>query len=116
MTIAEAREKCKGALAKIPRDIPVVAVLVLSSSLSFWLGYQAGLDATTLTAPGVLEPISELSTGTAGQVVASRSGTKYYLPTCAGAARISDANKVWFATVELAAAAGYSPAANCKGL
>jgi hypothetical protein len=49
-------------------------------------------------------------------VVASRGGTKYYLPWCAGADRITDANKVWFASPEAAAASGYEPAANCDGL
>lgn len=48
--------------------------------------------------------------------VASKTGSKYYLSDCAGAKRIKYENKVWFATKELAAAAGYQPAANCKGL
>lgn len=51
-----------------------------------------------------------------GNYVASKTGSKYYLPACAGAKRIKDENKVWFATKELAAAAGYQPASNCKGL
>jgi hypothetical protein len=48
--------------------------------------------------------------------LASKSGTKYYLPTCAGAKRIKDENRVWFATVEEAKAKGLTPAANCPGL
>ena len=48
--------------------------------------------------------------------VASKSGTKYHLPWCSGARRIKEENKVWFATKEEAEAAGYTPAANCKGL
>lgn len=115
MTIAEAREKCKSALVTIPRDMFVLTVLILSSSLSFGLGYLAGLDAAS-TIPIALESIPEQSINTAGQVVASKFGTKYYLPTCAGAMRMSDMNKVWFASPELAAVAGYAPAANCKGL
>jgi len=51
-----------------------------------------------------------------GKVVASKSGTKYHYPWCSGAQRISEANKVWFDSVELARKAGYTPAANCKGL
>ena len=49
-----------------------------------------------------------------GLYVGSRSGHSYYLPTCAGVKRIKDANKVWFASVEEAAAKGYHPAAACK--
>ncbi len=53
---------------------------------------------------------------TAMVYVASKTGTKYHLPWCAGAQRIKDENKVWFATKEDAEAAGYTPAANCKGI
>jgi hypothetical protein len=45
MTIAEAREKCKSLVAKAPRDVLIIAVLILACLLSFGLGYLAGLDA-----------------------------------------------------------------------
>ncbi len=45
MTIAEAREKCKSLVAKVPRDVLILAILVLVALLSFGLGYLAGLDA-----------------------------------------------------------------------
>ncbi len=48
--------------------------------------------------------------------VASKNGTKYHLPWCSGAAHIAEKNKVWFASKEAAAAAGYTPASNCKGI
>lgn len=52
----------------------------------------------------------------AGQVVASRSGSKYHLPNCPGASQIKQENKVYFDTIALAEAAGYTAAANCPGL
>lgn len=52
----------------------------------------------------------------AGAYVASKTGAKYYLPWCGTASRIKEENKVWFATKADAEAAGYEPAANCKGL
>lgn len=52
----------------------------------------------------------------AGQLVASKSGEKYHFPWCSGAQRISEANKIWFDSVEEARKAGYTPASNCKGL
>ena len=64
------------------------------------------VPATAVSAAGSAE----------GTYVASKSGTKYYLPSCASAKRIKDENKVWFATEAAAAAAGYAPAANCEGL
>ena len=123
MNIAETREKCKAFLAKIPRDVLIIAVLILASSASFGLGYLAGVDASAgLPGQGQggeikLEelPATASSQGE-GKFVASKNGTKYYLPSCAGADKISDANKVWFASVATANAAGYTPAANCKGL
>ncbi|MDP1689766.1 MAG: hypothetical protein Q8L52_00985 [bacterium] len=125
ITIADAREKCKSAVAKIPRDVVIIAVLLLASSASFTLGYLAGREGgqgseitfqETPAAPSK-SPASEVGapTGSVG-VVASKNGTKYYLPSCAGADRISSANKVSFASVAAAVAAGYAPAANCKGL
>ncbi len=115
MTIAEAREKCKSLIARVPRDAIVLVILLLASSMSFGLGYLAGLDACR--AGDILFKTPPLiATSTEGQVVASKSGTKYYLPGCAGADRISDVNKVRFDSASAAGAAGYAPAANCKGL
>lgn len=51
-----------------------------------------------------------------GEVVASKSGTKYHLPTCPSAKTIKPANLISFATIADAQAAGYTPAANCPGL
>lgn len=121
MTIAETREKCKSLMGRVPRDVLSIAILVLASSLSFGLGYLAGLDADQQASGGVsFQPSSPTSpvvtSTTARKVVASKTGTKYYLPTCAGADRISDANKVWFVSISAAQMAGYTPAANCAGL
>lgn len=49
----------------------------------------------------------------AGEYVASKSGTKYYPVDCSAAGRIKEENRVYFATMESAEAAGYEPAANC---
>ena len=51
-----------------------------------------------------------------GAVVASKSGTKYHYPWCAGAKQISAKNLITFNSIEEARAAGYTPASNCKGL
>jgi hypothetical protein len=134
MTIAEVREKCKTLFARlpvsagplptssdiptkvgIPRDILTISILILASLLSFGLGYMAGVDAAQ--EEGVSVGISpEVASTTEGAVVASKSGMKYYLPWCAGVDRISDTNRVWFASALDARAVGYTPAANCDGL
>jgi len=51
-----------------------------------------------------------------GTYVASKNGTKYYLPNCSGVSRINEANKIWFTTKAQAESRGLTPAANCPGL
>lgn len=101
----------------------ILGVLVLTSSASFGLGYFTGLDAGTgVPVPIVTEALSQsigdasttTATSAAGRFVASKNGTKYYPAGCAGANRISDENKVWFASAVAATNAGYALAANCK--
>ena len=109
------REKCKTLLAKIPRDALILTILLLAATTSFGLGYLAGVDAGQGRAePLVVSPAVESASST--QVIASKFGTKYYLPTCAGVARISPANKVTFASAAAARDAGYAPAGNCAGI
>jgi len=74
-------------------------------------GVQISQPSVPMTAP-VLD--TQAPDGTA--VVVSRSGTKYHLPTCPGAKQINESNKITFASIAQAAAAGYSAAANCPGL
>lgn len=56
------------------------------------------------------------ATATTGKYVASKNGTKYYLPSCGTANRINEENKIYFNTKEEAEAAGFGPSATCKGL
>ncbi|HAE36920.1 TPA: hypothetical protein DCX66_02725 [Candidatus Nomurabacteria bacterium] len=46
--------------------------------------------------------------------LASKNGKLYYTVSCSGAKRISEKNKVWFATSEEAKKAGYSLSSSCK--
>ncbi len=61
-------------------------------------------------------PAPDRAGGQAGEVVASKNGSKYHFPWCSGAKAISAANKISFASTEEARKAGYTPASNCKGL
>lgn len=112
MTIAEAREKCKSLCGGIPRDLLIVIILILTAFFAFGLGYLAGRDAGQGSA-GAPVAVSVVASTTEQRFVASRSGTRFYPIACAGAARISDANKVWFSSTEAARAAGYVEAAHC---
>lgn len=137
MNIADIREWGKARMDQIPGHAITVAILVLSSTASFGLGILAGKDmeqmgvdeelwiedrevvpkgATTKTSPLPAAAIKALPGVPGVGFVASKSGTKYYLPTCSGVARIKEANRVWYATKEEAEAVGLTPSSACPGL
>ncbi|OGZ57239.1 MAG: hypothetical protein A3B96_04155 [Candidatus Spechtbacteria bacterium RIFCSPHIGHO2_02_FULL_43_15b] len=62
------------------------------------------------------ENIQGLEERTEGMYVASKNSSKYHLPDCPGADRISSYNKIWFISKEEAEGMGYEPASNCPGL
>jgi hypothetical protein len=51
-----------------------------------------------------------------GFVVASKTGSVYYLPWCSGAEKIAQENQRWFESEAAAQKAGYAPSKSCKGL
>ena len=132
-------EKLKSFVAD---DTLYTAVLLIMVAIaSFGLGRQSVIESkptktienkgavvltespktTTNLAPIPLTAVAteEIEGGTvpqSGEVVASKSGTKYHLPTCSGAKTIKPENLITFASRAEAEAAGYTPAANCKGL
>ena len=112
------------------RDFFFAAVILLVAFASFGLGRLSKLNAAregvSITPPlssaalGHLPLVQEGETEgvvkRGGQVVASKSGTKYHFPWCEGASQIAEKNKVWFSSIGEARKAGYTPASNCKGL
>ena len=90
-----------------PYFLPIIVVLVGLSA--FGLGR---LSAAGESAPLVQNNEAPYS----ANFVASKSGASYYLPSCGGVAKIKEENRVWFATVAEAQAAGYTAAINCPGL
>ncbi len=127
--IQKVRGWCKALLSRVPTHALVVLAVILGLSGAFMLGILVGRGegenpgitvsrSATSTSP---LPLSSASTAApaipeGGEVVASRSGTKYYFPWCGTVKRIKEENKVWFASREAAEAAGYEPASNCKGM
>jgi len=127
---------------KIKDDIYIVIILILVGTASFGLGKLSSYEKSKVpiavinTKKAVYDealkiPVSSPTTDqssenkqvqtslpaqTGGEVVASKSGTKYYYPWCSGASRIKDENKVWFNSIDEAKAANLTPASNCIGL
>jgi len=113
-------------------EIFLILLVSLIAFISFGLGRLSTIDSTPknpihiedsvqyqgATSNGALQ--NTLKTTSKGEIggflVASKSGSKYHFPWCSGAGRIKEENKIWFNTVGDARAAGYTPAANCKGL
>ena len=98
----------KDLLRKIEAYI-LPAVVVMVGLAAFGLG--------RLSAAGESSPLVQNNEAPySANFVASKSGTSYYLPSCGGVAKIKEENRVWFATVAEAQAAGYTAAINCPGL
>jgi len=133
-SIKEKLEKIKGQIdlaAAMDKNSFVLAVLLLVALISFGLGRLSGLEtakrdveiqfpegqsAAAYEAAYDTGDTPKAPAKTSGTYMASKNGTKYYLPTCGSSKRISETNRVWFDTKEEAESAGYSPAANCPGL
>ncbi|MDP3726376.1 MAG: Ada metal-binding domain-containing protein [bacterium] len=105
----------------------LIALLILLVGLgSFGLGRLSKIEetkepvrieySTEINAKEQSATVSLGASATQKLFVASKNGTKYHHPWCSGAERISQANKIWFNSKEEAEKAGYTPAANCKGL
>lgn len=68
-----------------------------------------GAEASTVSPNG--ESPSE---AVQGAYTASSKAEKFHLPSCSAAGRISDENRVWFASRDEAIAEGYSPCGMCE--
>ncbi|QQG46356.1 MAG: hypothetical protein HYY55_00720 [Candidatus Niyogibacteria bacterium] len=66
-------------------------------------------ERTTSNKPVAISDIAQ----EAAVFMASKNGLAYYLPSCAGAKRIKEENKIWFSSREEAESLGYKPAVNC---
>jgi competence protein ComEC len=127
--LSEKLKKVKEKIKPIENDLILVAVIILVAFISFGLGRLSKIRenktpitvdlSTTLGVKNITENQQAAVAGSqAGEklYVASKSGTKYHYPWCSGALNIKEENKIWFSSKEQAAAAGYTPASNCKGL
>ncbi len=71
-------------------------------------------NLTEWSTPSVDQTANVINAVKKGEVIASKNGARYHYPYCPGAKQIKEENKIIFATVAAAEAAGYSLAANCK--
>ncbi|OGG59679.1 hypothetical protein A3C86_01815 [Candidatus Kaiserbacteria bacterium RIFCSPHIGHO2_02_FULL_49_16] len=117
-SIQEAWLKIKNLTEDFVEGWGTVLIVLLVAVGSFGLGRLSVLESakppvSISQAPSEANPRG-MNIG--GLIVASRTGSAYYFPWCAGAAKILEQNQIWFASEEKARQAGYLPAKNCKGL
>jgi hypothetical protein len=100
------------------QDLLVVACIMLLVLLGGGL-YQlegetteAKVAFTTFEAPA--GSLASPERGGAGEVYASKSGTRYYTPGCSGLKRIKPENLISYPNAAAAIAAGLSKAVACK--
>jgi len=117
------------------KDLFIILIVILVAFGSFGLGrlskVEEGKEPIEIiypedqTAPSSLEAsVFEATTASESSstilatksFVASKNGTKYHFSWCSGAKQIKEENKIWFNSREEAEKAGYTKAANCKGL
>lgn len=120
-------------LPSIPDDVFLGAIIILVAFGSFGLGRLSAIEKTKTpmrieNAPLVTsETFATTTTRESGagfvagkegssSLIGSRNGTKYHYVWCAGAQKITEANRIYFASKEDASSRGYTPASNCKGL
>ncbi len=101
------------------RKLFLSLVIILVALLSFGVGRLSVAEnresvkieydprLTTGNQQPVTNPVS------INQVMASKNGSKYHYPHCAGAKQIKEENKIVFATPAAAEASGFTLAANC---
>lgn len=123
-SIREIVQKIKSFLVFPPTDMIIVAIIILVGVASFGLG-RLSVSSKLKTPVTIIEGSQTASVVDStlvspqqgeGNVVASKNGTKYHFPWCSGAQKITEQNLITFNSTEEAKSAGYTPAANCKGL
>ncbi len=76
-------------------------------------GASAANYAKVVTNKSTQSPSSSFSITSSLPFVASKNGKLYYTSTCAGAKRIKEENKIWFANSGEAEDAGYQRSSSC---
>ncbi|HEY4514214.1 MAG TPA: hypothetical protein VJH69_02720 [Candidatus Paceibacterota bacterium] len=116
--ISEWALKSKRIIEEILADWGIYLIIILIALASFGLGRLSMTEKVrppvAITSTAVANVPLSIPSG--GMIIASKSGSAYHFPWCAGAINISEKNKVWFNSETDAQKAGYSPAKKCKGL
>ncbi|MBI5787093.1 MAG: hypothetical protein HY446_00890 [Candidatus Niyogibacteria bacterium] len=116
--LAEKWHRVKAWIWENESDLVVALSFMLIAVVGFGLGRLSVLKQTgpSLEIQKFAAPALESANQTAGALLGSKNGTAYHLPSCPGALKIKEENKIWFSSREEAEKLGYKPASNCPGL
>ena len=129
--VTETKEKVKLWMEENRSDLYTAAIIFLVCLSAFGLGRLSilwpqkeplriigGQEAAAISGNKETKPEKNANIPPSAQdkYVASKSGTAYHYPWCAGAQKIKEENKIWFKIKEEAEDRGYKPAGNCDGL
>lgn len=121
-------------LRVIPDDIFLGLIVILVAFGSFGLGRLSKIEgvktpiriegapgaAISMSKEGILQQnttqAASIMDTQPNQLVASKSGKKYYYAWCTGVQKIAEANRIYFTSKTEAEARGYAASATCKGL
>lgn len=107
------------------RKFFLTAVILLTGALGFAIGRLTSAPSGEPVKVELTDTLTNINTSgvgsiatwgatQSGQVVASKSGSKYHFLNCPGAKQIKEENKIYFESPKAAEAAGYSLAQNCQ--
>lgn len=129
-TIRQIVEKIKLFGSSYAEELGVSVVIILVAFSSFYLGRTSTNQPNAKHERIAVESVAPASTsqaltvdtrlptaevaGNVGQVIASKTGKRYYYPWCSGVSRISPANIVHFASAAEAEKFGLALATNCS--
>lgn len=118
VTIQDFFLRCKAVLEEGIGQWGLIALVFLVALCAFGLGRLSALEDAKppISITQALQSAEAFALAPGGYVVASRTGSVYYLPWCSGAEKIAQGNQVWFSSEEAAQKAGYAPSKGCKGL
>ena len=103
---------------KLKEDLLIILLIILVGTASFGLGKLSAHEKqkTPITITKGLDTAPQAQKVSAvqaqGIVFASKTGTKYYYPSCSSS--VKEENKVWFNSIEEATAVGLTLASGCK--
>lgn len=94
------------------------SILVILAGVSgFILGQLSVLNTQTHRSEVLYESQQGIiDSNFKGEIVASKTGSRYHYIWCSGASLIKEENKIYFENIKEARNRGYLPATNCKGL